>query len=220
MLVVPVDHKRAMAHLKKADPVMKKLVQVFGDCSLGQEASQDSLLSALVKAIIFQRISIKAASTVYGRFLALYPKGFPTAKMILRTPDQDLRAIGLPMAKVSYLKDLAQHVLADLPEMPELIQRSDAEIVQRLTEIKGIGEWSVQMLLMFQLQRWDVLPIGDVGIQLAMRDLYNLDRNPKKRQMEEIAAPWQPYRTIGCWYLWRSRDAGNEAILQEFERSC
>jgi 3-methyladenine DNA glycosylase/8-oxoguanine DNA glycosylase len=90
--------------------------------------------------------------------------------------------------------------------------------IRLTTQIKGIGEWSVQMLLMFQLQRWDILPVGDVGIQLAMRDLYQLAALPKPTQMREIAAPWAPYRTIACWYLWRSRDSGNQVILQAFER--
>jgi DNA-3-methyladenine glycosylase II len=219
MRQIPADHTRAIAHLQQADPILAELIQTIGSCTLAQTAITDSLLSALVKSIIFQRISVKAAATVHGRFLALYPDRAPTAMMILQTADADLRAIGLPLAKVQYLKDLAQRTIAGLPELPELLALSDLAIIAQLTAIKGIGEWSVQMLLMFQLQRWNILPVGDVGIQLAMRDLYQLDASPKPTQMREIAAPWAPYRTIACWYLWRSRDSGNQAILQAFERN-
>jgi DNA-3-methyladenine glycosylase II len=214
----PADHRKAIAHLRRADPVMKALIQRIGPCPLGQTPITDSVLSALVKSIIFQRISIKAAATVHQRFLALYPQGFPTAVMILQTEDEALRAIGLPLSKVTYLKDLATKVLAGLPTMADLIAQSDAEIIAQLTAVKGIGVWSVEMILMFQLQRWDILPVADVGLQLAMRDLYDRAVTPKKAAMLELAAPWRPYRTIASWYLWRSRDAGSEAILQAFER--
>jgi DNA-3-methyladenine glycosylase II len=218
MLEIPVNHTKAIAHLKRSDPMLKQLIQAIGPCVLGQTAVTDSILSALIKSIVFQRISVKAAAMVHGRFLALYPDRAPTAAMILQTADAELRAIGLPLAKVMYLKDLAQQVIDGLPELPELLLLSDQAIIARLTAIKGIGEWSVQMLLMFQLQRWDILPVADVGIQLAMRDLYQLAASPKQSEMLEIAAPWAPYRTIACWYLWRSRDSGNQAILQAFER--
>jgi DNA-3-methyladenine glycosylase II len=219
MLQFPANHTKAIAHLKKSDPIMKRLIMTFGVCDMGQTPVTDTILSALVKSIVFQRISVKAAATIYKRFLALYPQGFPTAGQILGTADEDLRSIGLPVAKVRYLKDLAEYVEQGLPEIDQLVQLPDAEIIQKLTAIQGIGEWSVQMLLMFQLQRWDILPVGDVGIQLAMRDLYQLEQLPKKKQMLEIAAPWAPYRTIACWYLWCSRDSGNQEILQSFERS-
>jgi DNA-3-methyladenine glycosylase II len=138
--------------------------------------------------------------------------------MILQTGTADLRAIGLSGAKVNYLKDLAQHVVNGLPNMQKLSQLNDDVVTQQLTQIKGIGVWSVQMLLMFQLQRWDVMPYGDVGLQLAIRDLYQLATAPKKSQMQAIAIPWQPYRTIACWYLWRSRDTASQEILAAFER--
>lgn len=214
----PVDHTPAINHLRQADRQIAKLIDHFGNCDLAQSPVTDSVLSALVKSIIFQRVSIKAANTVYQRFLSLYPAGFPTATMMLQTADADLRAIGLPRAKVDYLKDLAQHVIKDLPEMEQLVALSDDAVVQQLTQIKGIGEWSVQMLLMFQLQRWDVMPYGDVGLQLAIRDCYQLPTVPKKAQIRTIATPWQPYRTIACWYLWRSRDAASQAVLATFER--
>lgn len=214
----PVDHTPAVQHLRQADMQLARLIDTFGECDLAQSPVTDSLLSALVKSIIFQRISIKAANTVYQRFLKLYPDGFPTASAMLAMPEAKLRSIGLPLAKVHYLKDLALHVEQGLPDMKQIQHLGDREIMQTLTAIKGIGEWSVQMLLMFQLQRWDVLPCGDVGLQLAMRDVYGLATAPKPAQMRAIAAPWRPYRTIACWYLWRRRDAASQAILQAFER--
>ena len=215
---VPVNHQPAIQHLRQSDPVMTRLIEQFGACRLGKAPRRDSLLSGLGKAIIYQQISIKAASTVYSRFLALYPGSrFPDAAALLATPQADLRAIGLPPTKVAYLQNLAQEVLQGLPDLAVLERMPDEEIFQRLTAIKGIGPWSVQMLLMFQLRRWDILPVKDLGLQLAMQEQYNLPERPSPQRVTEIAAVWQPYRTIGSWYLWQSRDASTLELLDVWD---
>jgi DNA-3-methyladenine glycosylase II len=212
-----LDHAIALAHLQQSDPLLGELIQQVGDCNLGRQPTDDTLLSALVKSIIYQRISIKAANTVYARFLNLYaPAAFPSAMEILATPDPTLRSIGLPGMKVVYLKDLAQKVLTDLPDLATLHTMEDEAIIQTLTQIKGIGRWSVQMLLMFQLYRLNVLPVDDLGIRAAIRNLYRLDDLPTKAIVERLALPWQPYRTIACWYLWYSRDAVNQDLLKHW----
>jgi DNA-3-methyladenine glycosylase II len=212
-----MDHAIALEHLHQSDPLLGKLIEQIGACNLGRQPTQDTLLSALVKSVIYQRISIKAANTVYARFLSLYtPALFPSAAEILATPEPTLQSIGLPWMKVAYLKDLAQKVLEDLPDLAALETMEDEAIIQSLTRIKGIGRWSVQMLLMFQLCRLDVLPVDDLGIQAAMRDLYRLDALPNRITAERLAVPWQPYRTIACWYLWQSRGAANRDLLNSW----
>jgi DNA-3-methyladenine glycosylase II len=212
-----MDHAIALEHLHQSDPVLGNLIEQIGACNLGRQPTEDTLLSALVKSVIYQRISIKAANTVYARFLGLYtPVLFPSAAEILATPDSTLQSIGLPWMKVAYLKDLAQKVLVDLPDLVALETMEDEAIIQSLTRIKGIGRWSVQMLLMFQLRRLDVLPVDDLGIRAAMRDLYRLDALPKRIATERLALPWQPYRTIACWYLWQSRGAANRELLNNW----
>jgi DNA-3-methyladenine glycosylase II len=212
-----MDHAIALEYLHQSDPSMGRLIAQVGACSLGRQPTADTLLSALVKSIIYQRISIKAANTVYTRFLSLYtPALFPAAAEILATPDSTLQSIGLPSMKVAYLKDLAQKVLAGLPDLADLETMEDEAIIQTLTQIKGIGRWSVQMLLMFQLCRLDVLPVDDLGIRAAIRDLYRLDDLPSRLTAERLALPWQPYRTIACWYLWQSRGAAHRDLLNNW----
>ncbi len=212
-----MDHAIALDHLHQSDPLLSKLIQQIGACNLGRQPTEDTLLSVLVKSIIYQRISTKAANTVYARFLSLYaPALFPSAAEILATPDPTLQSIGLPWMKVAYLKDLAQKVLAGLPDLTALDTMENEAIIQTLTQVKGIGRWSVQMLLMFQLYRPDVLPVDDLGIRAAMRDLYRLNDLPNKATVQRLALPWQPYRTIACWYLWQSRDAGNPDLLNNW----
>ena len=215
---LPVDHQPAMQHLRQVDPVMTRLIEQFGVCRLGKSPRRDSLLSGLGKAIIYQQISIKAANTVYSRFLGLYPGScFPDAATLLATSQADLRAIGLPPTKVRYLQNLAQAVLQGLPDLEALEPMPDEEIFRWLTAIKGIGPWSVQMLLMFQLRRWDILPVKDLGLQLAMQEQYDLSQRPSPQRVAAIAAVWQPYRTIGTWYLWQSRDASTRELLNAWE---
>jgi DNA-3-methyladenine glycosylase II len=129
-----------------------------------------------------------------------------TAVNILNTPDEQLRGVGLSRSKVAYIKDLAQKVLDGLPTLTELEAMEDEAIIRTLIQVKGIGRWTAQMLLMFRLHRWDVLPVDDLGIRAGVQRLYGLAELPNKKVVEQIAAPWQPYRTIACWYIWQSLD--------------
>lgn len=208
-----MDHTVALSYLKQSDPILAPLMEQLGPCSLGRHQTEDDLFLSLARSIIYQRISIKAANTIYARFLNLFPQTLPAPQALLELPDVTLRGIGLPTAKVLYLKDLADKVLQGLPTMAELTTMEDEAIIQTLTPIKGIGRWSVEMLLMFQLKRLDVLPVDDLGIRAAMRDLYRLAGLPNKATMVAIARQWQPYRTIACWYLWQSRDVAARELL-------
>jgi DNA-3-methyladenine glycosylase II len=198
-----IDYPIVIATLKAADPILAEIIDRVGDCTLSQTLRTGDLLTSLVESIIYQQLSGKAAATIHRRVLQLYPQ-VPTAADILATPDELLRTAGLSRAKILYLKDLAAHVQAGLPTIAELETEDDETIIRTLTPIKGIGRWTAQMLLMFRLHRWDVLPVDDLGIRAAMRRYYGLSELPDRKTIERIAQPWKPYRTIACWYLWRS----------------
>lgn len=136
--------------------------------------------------------------------MALYPSQAPTAADILHTPEQTLRQAGLSRSKVSYVRDLAAKVQSGLPTLEQLATQDDDAIIQTLTQVKGIGRWSAQMLLIFRLQRQDVWPTDDQGIRNALQRLYQLEEPPSKAETERCGQPWQPYRSIAAWYLWRS----------------
>jgi DNA-3-methyladenine glycosylase II len=202
-----MDYATAIAALQKADPVLASVIDQVGDCQLGQTQQTGNLLAALSEAILYQQLSGKSAAAIHRRFLELYSnQSFPSAAEILATPDEVLRSAGISQPKIVYLKDLATHVQNGLPTLDELTQLDDETIIQTLTPIKGIGRWTVQMLLIFRLHRWDVLPHDDYGIRSAIRNLYQLPELPNKKIIDQYGIAWQPYRTIACWYLWRSLD--------------
>lgn len=201
-----MNYSIALTHLK-ADPILADVIDRVGDCQLFQQQQTGDLLSALARSILYQQLSGKAAAAIHRRFLLLYPEP-PTASDLLNTPDELLRGAGISRPKILYLKDLAQKVQDDLPSLEVLETLEDEAIIQTLTPIKGIGRWTVQMLLMFRLHRWDVFPIDDLGIRSAMIRLYGLSDRPTKQELLQISHPWQPYRSIASWYLWRSLDSG------------
>ena len=164
-----------------------------------------------MSAIVNQQLSSKAAATIYRRVLALLPGGGPpTPVAILAVPEPELRSAGLSRAKAAYIRDLAARVCANDVHLDALAILGDEAVVAELTKVKGIGRWSAEMFLMFRLHRPDVLPVGDLGIVNAMRRAYGLRKAPAPARMEKIAAPWRPYRSVACWYLWRSLE-GNPA---------
>ncbi len=200
-----MDYSIAIATLKQSDPILATVIDRVGDCTLHQQQQEGDLFFALAESIIYQQLSGKAAATIHRRFLQLYPD-LPTATDILNTPDDVLRGVGLSRSKAVYLKDLAKNILAGLPTLAEIEQLDDEAIIQTLIRVKGIGRWTAQMLLIFRLHRWDVLPVDDLGVRSGMKRVYNLAELPTKKQMEHLATPWQPYRTVASWYLWRSLD--------------
>jgi DNA-3-methyladenine glycosylase II len=160
----------------------------------------------LARAIVYQQLAGKAAAAIHGRLLGLYGDRPPTPAELLATSALRLRRAGLSRQKLGYLRDLARRVHSGALPLSDLSQLPDEAAIEALTEVKGIGVWTAQMFLMFRLGRPDVLPTLDFGIRNAMRVAYRLRGMPKPAHMERIAAPWRPYRTVACWYLWRSLD--------------
>jgi DNA-3-methyladenine glycosylase II len=160
---------------------------------------------SLAEAIVYQQLNGKAAVTIFKRFAAL--AGEPlTPEGILQLSDQQLRSVGLSKQKSAYLKDLAAKTVAGLLDFSRLQALTDEEVIQHLTQVKGVGIWTAHMFLIFSLRRPDVLPTGDYGVQVAMRKHYKKRKLPKPKDMEKIAKAWAPYRSVACWYLWRSLD--------------
>ena len=159
---------------------------------------------ALVRAIVGQQLSTKAAAAIYRRLTDRFGGREPTPQEILADDPEELRSVGLSHAKVAYLRSLAEHVINGSLELDRLDSLSDEQVIAELTAVKGIGAWSSHMFLMFHLERPDVLAVGDLGIRKAMMVAYALDALPLPPAMEEIAAPWRPYRTLACRYLWRT----------------
>lgn len=160
---------------------------------------------SLAEAIVYQQLNGKAAVTIFKRFAAL--AGEPlTPEGILKLSDEQLRSVGLSKQKSAYLKDLSAKTAAGLLDFARLPELPDEEVIQHLTQVKGIGVWTAHMFLMFSLRRPNVLPTGDYGVQVAIRKHYKKRKLPKPKDMEKIARAWEPYRSVACWYIWRSLD--------------
>ena len=197
-----------VAKLGAADPVMERLIEEHGAIvrrELREEQRGDAY-GALLRSIVGQQLSTKAARTIYGRMLELFDGHAPTPKQLLAADPDAIRAAGLSRPKIAYLRDLAQHVEDGELELDRLDELSDEQIIEELTAVKGIGDWSAHMFLMFHLGRPDVLPVGDQGIRNAVKAQYRLRRLPDAKRLEKIAKPWRPYRTLACLYLWSSLD--------------
>jgi DNA-3-methyladenine glycosylase II len=178
----------------------------LGDARKGRP-ERDDHYGALVRAITGQQLSVLAARAIYGRLTARFEDRAPTPQEILADDPEELRAAaGLSRAKVSYLRSLAEHVLSGELELERLDELSDEDAIAELVAVKGLGLWTAHMFLMFQLERPDVLPVGDLGIRRAIERAYDLEGLPDAAAMETIAEPWSPHRTLACRYLWRSLD--------------
>ncbi|CAN1208929.1 DNA-3-methyladenine glycosylase [Tumidithrix helvetica PCC 7403] len=200
-----MQHVEAVDFLQKSDPILAEIIAQVGACRLGEERVEGDVLSGLVRSILYQQLSGKAAATIHQRFLQLYPDRLhPTATDILNTDDDALRVVGISRQKIGYLKDLSQKVIDGLPSLAELEKMDDEAIVKTLTEVKGVGRWTVQMLLIFRMHRLNVMPVDDLGIRMGIKKVYGLDELPNKKQIEVLAQKWQPYCSIASWYLWRS----------------
>jgi DNA-3-methyladenine glycosylase II len=197
------------AHLHRADPVLARLIDDGGPLPLGHDSRgrPEELYGALVRTIAGQQLSVKAARAIWNRLIARFDGRTPTPEQILADDPDELRvAAGFSHAKVRYLRSLAEHVVRGELRLDRLADLPDEEVMRELTAVKGIGEWSAHMYLMFTLHRPDVLAVGDLGIRNAVRDAYGLDALPKPAELEQLAEPWRPYRTRACLYLWRSLD--------------
>jgi 3-methyladenine DNA glycosylase/8-oxoguanine DNA glycosylase len=193
---------KAINHLKKSDPVLRGIIERVGPCRMEFGPPE---FHSLAEAIVYQQLHGKAAVSIFKRFVAL--TGEPlTPEGILRLSDEQLRSAGLSKQKSGYLKDLATKTRDRLLDFTNLIEMPDEDVIQHLTQVKGVGVWTAQMFLIFTLKRPDVLPTGDYGVQAAIKKHYRKRKMPKPREMEKIARPWSPYRSIACWYLWKSLD--------------
>ena len=194
--------RRAVLHLKKSDPILRAIIEKVGSFRMNYG---EPTFHHLAESILYQQLNGKAAATIFKRFTDA--AGDPlTPEGILSLTDAQMRAVGLSKQKTSYLRDLAAKTKAGLLEFEKLSTLPDLEVIEHLTQVKGIGVWTAHMFLMFTLRRPDVLPIGDYGIQVALKKHYRKRKLPKPKDMEKIAKSWAPYRSIACWYLWRSLD--------------
>ncbi len=196
----------AVEHLRAADPVLREIIDRYGADGLGERPAggQREHYGALVRAIVGQQLSTKAAAAIYRRLVDRFGGREPTPQEILDDDPDELRSVGLSHAKVTYLRSLAEHVLNGSLELERLDALSDEQVIAELTAVKGIGAWSSHVFLMFHLGRPDVLAVGDLGIRKAMMVAYGLPALPLPAEMEKIAEPWRPYRSLACRYLWRS----------------
>ena len=194
--------RKAILHLKKSDPVLCAIIERVGPYKI--EYGEPTFHS-LAESILYQQLNGKAAVVIFNRFTE--QTGDPvTPEGILKLSDAQMRAIGLSKQKTAYLRDLAQKTKDGLLNFERLSDMSNEEVIEHLTQVKGVGVWTAHMFLMFTLRRPDILPTGDYGIQAAIKKHYRKRKWPKPKDMEKIAKPWAPYRSVACWYLWRSLD--------------
>ncbi|HEV3376245.1 MAG TPA: DNA-3-methyladenine glycosylase [Thermoleophilaceae bacterium] len=199
---------KAIAALREADPVMARLIDEHVTAvrrDLRRERTGDAY-GALLRSIVGQQLSTKAASTIYGRMIDIFGGHAPTPKQLLAADPEEIRAAGLSRPKIAYLRDLAQHVEDGTLELDRLDELPDEEVSAQLTAIKGLGQWTADMFLMFHLRRPDVLPVGDQGIRRAAQVQYRLRKLPDAQRLEKLARPWRPHRTLACLFLWSSLD--------------
>jgi DNA-3-methyladenine glycosylase II len=202
--VTPDDYVKARRLLLRRDPVLAALIRKHGECGLARAQRSDHF-SALVRAITGQQLSTKAAATIFGRLVLLMPDGV-TPEALSTLTDEQLRSVGMSRQKITYFRDLCDKAISGVVPLEALDAMSDEEVIAALTKVKGIGRWSAEMFLMFRLHRPDVLPVDDLGIVNAIKNVYRLRKRPNADRIRKIGAAWQPYRSVACWYLWRSLD--------------
>lgn len=200
---LPYDTKTARRHLLKSEPAMRQIVEQVGPCLLELRGGP---YRSLLRGLLYQQLAGAAAAAIERRLLGLFGDRIPRPDELLTTTLDELRAVGVSRQKASYLHSLAEHFQSGALNDRTILRASDERAIEMVTHVKGIGPWTADMLLMFTLGRPDILPVGDLGIQNAIRAAYNLDSKPDAETMERIAEPWQPYRTVASWYLWRSTD--------------
>jgi DNA-3-methyladenine glycosylase II len=198
------DYSRARRILARRDPVIRDLMRANGPCGLA-DAQHTDPFQALAHAIVSQQLSTKAAATIARRFDALFDD-VPAPARLASVTDQQLQTVGLSVQKIGYLRDLSARIESGTLPLAALDALPDDDVVELLTEVKGIGRWTAEMFLMFRLHRPDVLPVGDLGIVKAVQRAYGLRKAPDPKRLTKIGEPWRPYRSVACWYLWASLD--------------
>jgi DNA-3-methyladenine glycosylase II len=208
-IALTLDVEKGTRHLRRKDPVMRELIKRLGklDMEARRRGRPADAYGALLRSIVGQQLSTKAARSIYERVTALFGGKTPSPEELLAYDPEELRGAGLSRAKVDYMRSLAEHVIDGSLELDRLNELSDEEIIAELTAVKGLGVWTAHMFLIFHLQRPDVLPVGDLGVRNAARQVYGLDELPKPAELEAIGEPWRPYRSLASLYLWRSLDA-------------
>lgn len=201
---MPYDPEEAAAHVAAADPVMAAVIERAGPCRI-EVGRMASPFESLVRAIVFQQLHGRAAATIHGRLLDLFPGEHPDPEELLVVPEEALRACGLSRAKAAAVRDLAARTLdGTVPSLDVLRTMDDAAIVERLTAVRGVGPWTAEMLLLFQLGRPDVLPVMDYGVRNGFRRAFGLDGLPSPGVLRAEGERWRPFRSVASWYLWRA----------------
>ena len=195
----PIGRRGAM-HISRVDPRMARVIQTVGPCKLERRRGR---YQALVRAIVAQQVSAHAARAIFDR-LRIAAGGVVTAKRVAALQPDELRSVGLSARKADYIGDLSERVLSGELDLAKFTRLDDDEVRDQLTAIRGIGRWTAEMFLMFVLNRPDVLPLDDVGLRRAVEVLYGTKTRPTDDEMIELTEAWRPFRTVGCWYLWRS----------------
>jgi DNA-3-methyladenine glycosylase II len=196
--------RKAILHLKKADPVMRAIIERVGAYKIQH---REPSFETLVRSIVYQQLSGKVASVILGRLIALLPGGKVTPQAILKLTPARMRKAGLSKQKTAYIRDLARKTNKGHVKFETLADLADHEVIEHLTQVKGIGVWTAHMFLIFALRRPDILATGDLGVRVAIRKAYQLEDLPLPKQVEELAAAWRPYSSVAVWYLWRSLDS-------------
>lgn len=198
--------REAVTHLRKSDPVLARLIKAVGPYKL---VKREPTIETLCRSIVYQQVSGKAAATIFARFSKAVGRTF-SARNILKLSPEQMRTCGLSKQKVSYIRDLAERTVRKEIDFRRLSAMSDEQVIENLTQIKGVGVWTVQMFLMFALERPNVMPAGDLGVRNAIAKAYGLETPPKVAEILALSQCWHPYCSVATWYLWRSLDGPAE----------
>ena len=201
------DWNRALAHLRRRDRALKRIIDIVGPDRPARLGSAQSPFATLLRSIVYQQLSGKAAGSIHRRLLALFPRGRPSARALLALDDAELRAAGLSRSKILAVRDLAQRAAARrLPSRRALDAMEDEAIIERLVEIRGIGRWTAEMLLIFTLGRPDVLPVTDLGVRRGFMVCRGARELPEPAELRAHGKIWRPWRSVASWYLWRASE--------------
>jgi len=199
--------RKAILHLKKADPLLGSVIDRVGAYRMEY---RDPGFETLVRSIVYQQLSGKVAKVIFGRLVEMLPDDAVTPEGILKLTPVKMRRAGLSKQKTAYIRDLARKTVRGKVRFETLGELADHEVIEHLTQVKGIGVWTAHMFLIFALRRLDILPVGDLGVRSAIRKMYGMEELPHPKQVEELAVSWRPYCSVASWYLWRSLDGPAE----------